>query len=275
MQDRKALQAGTSHFLGQNFSKAQQIKFQDQHGQQQFAWTTSWGVSTRLVGALIMTHSDDDGLVLPPRLAPKHVVLLPIYRSDEEKSQVLAYVNSLKAELEAQDFAGGKVRVMIDDRDIRGGEKNWHHVKRGVPLRAEIGPKDIAKNGVFLARRDTGEKAGVDRTQFALTIGQRLEDIQDNLFRRALKLREENTRQIDTLSDFLDFFTPQSKNEEKPEIHGGFALCHFAEGRELDDLLKKHKVTIRCIPLAGPAESGQCFLTGRESKRRAVFAKAY
>src|SRR6187397_2578669 len=165
MQDRKALQAGTSHFLGQNFSKAQDIKFQDQNGTIQYAWTTSWGVSTRLVGALLMTHSDDDGLVLPPRLAPKHVVLLPIYRSDEEKSQVLAYVNSLKAELEAQDFADGKVRVMIDDRDIRGGDKNWYHVKRGVPLRAEIGPKDIAKNGVFLARRDTGEKAGVERSQ--------------------------------------------------------------------------------------------------------------
>src|SRR5687767_12697666 len=181
MQDRKALQAGTSHFLGQNFSKAQEIKFQDQQGQVQYAWTTSWGVTTRLVGALIMTHSDDDGLVLPPKLAPKHAVLLPIYRSPEEKSQVLAYVESLKKELEAQDFADGKVRVMIDDRDIRGGDKNWHHVKRGVPLRAEIGPKDIAKNGVFLARRDTGEKAGVERGQFVATIGQRLADIQSNL----------------------------------------------------------------------------------------------
>src|SRR5438094_6868778 len=130
MQDRKALQSGTSHFLGQNFSKAQEIKFQDQNGKIEYAWTTSWGVSTRLVGALIMTHSDDDGLVLPPRLAPKHVVLLPIYRSDEEKPQVVEYVQSLKKELETQDYAGGKVRVMIDDRDIRGGEKNWHHVKR-------------------------------------------------------------------------------------------------------------------------------------------------
>jgi prolyl-tRNA synthetase len=166
MQDRKALQAGTSHFLGQNFSKAQEIKFQDQNSTVQYAWTTSWGVTTRLVGALIMTHSDDDGLVIPPRLAPKHVVLLPIYRNDEEKSQVLAYVDSLKKELEAQDFSDGKVRVLIDDRDIRGGEKSWYHVKRGVPLRAEIGPKDIAKNGVFLARRDTGEKTGVERGQF-------------------------------------------------------------------------------------------------------------
>jgi prolyl-tRNA synthetase len=275
MQDRKALQSGTSHFLGQNFSKAQDIKFQDQNSSVQYAWTTSWGVSTRLVGALIMTHSDDDGLVLPPRLAPKHIVLLPIYRNDEEKSQVLAYVNSLKTELEAQHYADGKVRVMIDDRDIRGGEKNWHHVKRGVPLRAEIGPKDIAKNGVFLARRDTGEKAGVGRDELVSTIGQRLTEIQSNLFQRAMKLREENTRTIDTLDDFLAYFTPKTKNEDKPEIHGGFALCHYSEGPDLDEFLKKHKVTIRCIPLAGAAEAGKCFLTGRPSSKRAVFAKAY
>jgi prolyl-tRNA synthetase len=275
MQDHKALQAGTSHFLGQNFSKAQQIKFQDQNGNVEFAWTTSWGVSTRLVGALIMTHSDDDGLVLPPRLAPKHVVLLPIYRSDEEKAQVLAYVASLKTELEAQDFADGKVRVMIDDRDIRGGEKNWYHVKRGVPLRAEIGPKDIAKDGVFLARRDTGEKVGVGRAEFVSSIAQRLIDIQNNLFERAKKIREENTRTIDTLDDFLAYFTPKSKSEDKQEIHGGFALCHFSEGPDLDEFLKKHKVTIRCIPLNAPAEEGKCFLTGRPSAKRGVFAKAY
>jgi prolyl-tRNA synthetase len=261
--------------LGQNFSKAQEIQFQDASGTLQYAWTTSWGVSTRLVGALVMTHSDDDGLVLPPRLAPRHVVLLPIYRSDEERSQVLPYVESLRKELESQDFAGGKVRVLVDDRDIRGGEKNWYHVKRGVPLRAEIGPKDIAKNGVFLARRDTGEKTGVDRNEFVATIGRRLTEIQDNLFARARKLREEHTRKIDTLDDFLAFFTPQSKNEDQPEIHGGFALCHFAEGPELDEFLKKHKVTIRCIPLDAPEEAGRCFLTGRPSTKRAVFAKAY
>jgi prolyl-tRNA synthetase len=273
MQDRKALQAGTSHFLGQNFSRAQDIKFQDQNGKVEYAWTTSWGVTTRLVGAMIMTHSDDDGLVLPPRLAPKHVVLLPIYRSDEEKGPVMEYVQSLKKELEAQDFADGKVRVQIDDRDIRGGEKNWYHIKRGVPLRAEIGPKDIAKNGVFLARRDTGEKAGVGRAEFVATVGQRLTEIQNNLFQRAIKLRGDNTRTIDSLDDFLAYFTAQ--NEEKPEIHGGFAMCHFSEGPELDELLKKHKVTIRCIPLKGDASPGKCFLTGRPSATRAVFAKAY
>jgi prolyl-tRNA synthetase len=273
MQDRKALQAGTSHFLGQNFAKAQEIKFADKDGQQQFAWTTSWGVSTRLVGALLMTHSDDDGLVLPPRLAPKHIVLLPIYRNDEEKSQVIPYVDSLKKELEAQDYADGKVRVMVDDRDIRGGEKNWYHIKRGVPLRAEIGPKDIAKNAVFLARRDTGEKKGVDRAELVSSIGQRLKEIQDGLFAKALKLREDNTRTIDKLDDFLAWFTPQS--EERPEIHGGFALCHFSEGPEVEELLKKHKVTIRCIPLDQSEETGICIFTGKPSTRRGVFGKAY
>src|SRR4030095_12581392 len=160
-------------------------------------------------------------------------------RSPEERGQVMPYVESLKKELEAQDYADGKMRGMIDDRDIRGGEENWYHGKRGVPLRAEIGPKDIAKNGVFLARRDTGEKAGVDRAQLVSGVGQRLTEIQNNLYQRALKFRDENTRTIDTLDDFLAYFTP--KNEEKPEIHGGFGLCHYSEGPELDELLKKPK----------------------------------
>jgi prolyl-tRNA synthetase len=220
-----------------------------------------------------MTHADDDGLVLPPRLAPKQIVLLPIYRSDAERSSVLPYVLSLKAELENQTYAGEKVRVLLDDRDIRGGEKNWYHIKRGVPLRAEIGPKDIAQQAVFLARRDTGEKASVPRQTLVAEIAQRLTQIQDNLLARARRLREEHTRPIDTKEEFLEFFTPQ--NEERPEIHGGFALCHISEGPELDEFLKQHKVTIRCLPLNAPQEEGKCFLTGRPSSRRAVLAKAY
>ncbi|MEX0818694.1 MAG: aminoacyl--tRNA ligase-related protein, partial [Pirellulaceae bacterium] len=182
MQDRKALQAGTSHFLGQNFSRVQEIKFQDQHGQEEYCWTTSWGVSTRLVGGLIMTHSDDDGLIIPPRLAPKHVVILPIYRNDEERSQVIPYCESLKRELEAQSYSDGKVEVLLDDRDLRGGEKAWQHVKKGVPLRAEVGPKDIAKNAVFLGRRDTGEKRGIGRDELVATVSSLLTEIQDGLF---------------------------------------------------------------------------------------------
>jgi prolyl-tRNA synthetase len=279
MQDRKALQAGTSHFLGQNFSRAQEIKFQDQNGQEVFAWTTSWGVSTRLIGALLMTHSDDDGLVLPPRLAPKHVVLLPIYRSDEERSKVIPYCESLKRELEAQTYDDGRVRVQIDDRDLRGGEKNWQHIKRGVPLRAEIGPRDVASDSVFLARRDRGikEKSGVPRAQFVASISAMLAEMQDGLFARALKLREDNTRDIDSLDEFKAYFTPQ--NEEKPELHGGFAHCHFTEDKSVDDLLKELKVSIRCIPLdqasSSSSTAGKCLFTGRPTTTRGVFAKAY
>jgi prolyl-tRNA synthetase len=273
MQDRKALQAGTSHFLGQNFSKAQGIKFQDQSGTEQFAWTTSWGVSTRLIGGLIMTHSDDDGLICPPKLAPKHIVLLPIYRNDEEKAAVIPYVQSLKKELEAQQYSETKIRVHIDDRDIRGGDKVWYHIKRGVPLRAEIGPKDIAKNGVFLARRDTGEKAGVDRAELVATISTRLQAIQDNLFQRALKLREDNTRSIDKLEELLAWFTP--KNQKEPEIHGGFALSHFTENKEVDELLKTHKLTIRNMPQGLEEIPGKCIFTGQPTAKRAYIAKSY
>lgn len=273
MQDRKALQAGTSHFLGQNFARVQEIKFQNQSGQEVYAWTTSWGVSTRLVGALLMTHSDDDGLVLPPRLAPQHVVILPIYRDDAQKSAVLEYCHSLQRELQAVEYGDGRVRVMIDDREMRGGEKNWYHVKRGVPLRVEVGPKDIEKNGVFVGRRDTGQKQGVERQQFVAEIARTLQDIQQSLFERAVAMREAHTHKIDNLADFQAFFTPQ--NADQPEIHGGFALCHWVEDPAVAAHLDKLKVTHRCIPLSGEAEPGTCIFTGRPSPRRVIFAKAY
>jgi len=273
MQDRKALQAGTSHFLGQNFSRAQEMKFQDQHGKEEYCWTTSWGVSTRLVGGLIMTHSDDDGLVLPPRLAPKHVVILPIYRNDDERGPVLEYCGSLKRELEAQAFCDGKVKVFIDDRDLRGGEKNWQHIKRGVPLRAEVGPKDLAKNAVFVGRRDTGEKQSWDRAQFVAGVPSLLDQMQSHLFQQARQLRDENTRAISRLDEFREYFTPQ--DPDKPEIHGGFAVCDFVEEPGVDELLKELKVTIRCLPLAGDPPQGTCVFTAKPATRRGVFAKAY
>jgi prolyl-tRNA synthetase len=275
MQDRKALQSGTSHFLGQNFSKAQEIKFQDENGREQYAWTTSWGVSTRLIGGLIMTHSDDDGLVLPPKLAPKHIVLLPIYRGDDERSEVMAYCESLRKELEACDFDGVKVRVLLDDRDVRGGEKNWHHVKRGVPLRAEIGPRDMAENSVFLARRDRTprEKESVPRAQLVATVARILDDIQNTLYQRALDLREANTRTIDSLDEFREFFTPA--NAEQPEIHGGFAMSHWCEDPAVQAEIAKLKVTIRCLPMTQDDEGGECIFTGKPSTGRALFSKAY
>ena len=273
MQDRKALQAGTSHFLGQNFAKAQEIKFQDQNGEVAYAWTTSWGVSTRLIGALIMTHSDDDGFVIPPRLAPAHAVILPIYRDEAQRAEVLEYCNKLRAELQEKVYSGRVIEVELDDRDLRGGEKKWYHVKRGVPLRIEVGPKDIAKDSVFVARRDTGEQISMERSALVSGIVELLQSMQDSLFQRALKMREENTVEIKTEKEFRAYFTP--KNADSPEIHGGFAMCHFSSEEELEPLLNELKVTIRCMPVAGNDEPGTCFLTGKPSSRKAVFAKAY
>jgi prolyl-tRNA synthetase len=274
MQDRKALQSGTSHFLGQNFSRAQEIKFQDSQGEEVFAWTTSWGVSTRLVGGLVMTHGDDDGIVVPPRLAPLHVVVCPIYRDDAQRTEVLEYCKQFLSELQGQSYDGRPVRAEIDDRDMRGGEKKWHHVKRGVPLIVEIGKRDVEKQGVACLRRDTGEKSFPARNQFLAEIARTLDDIQRSLFARALAAREAVTQTIDDADQFREFFTP--KNAAKPEIHGGLALCHFCEeDPALAEALAKLKVTIRCIPIDGEDEPGKCVLTGRPSTRRAVFAKAY
>ncbi len=275
MQDRKALQAGTSHFLGQNFAKASNIQFLTAEGKQEFAWTTSWGVSTRLIGALIMVHSDDDGLIVPPRMAPRHVVLMPIYRDDAERSQVLPYCQSLAAELRDVSYFDGKILVEFDDRDIRGGDKAWQHIKRGVPLRVEVGPRDIQSNSVFVGRRDRGpkEKQGIPRAEFVATVGQILDDIQAGLFERARQMRESFKQPIDSLAEFEAFFTP--KNADKPEIHGGLALSHWADDPAVEAKLKELKVTARCIPFDGPDEPGQCIFTGKPSKKRVVFAKAY
>lgn len=273
MQDRKALQAGTSHFLGQNFSRAQEIKFQDSEGNEAFAWTTSWGVSTRLVGALIMTHSDDDGLVLPPRLAPKQIVILPIYKNDQEKAKVLEYCQSLNHELKQKSYHGYRLESFIDDRDIRGGEKKWFHVKRGVPIRVEVGPRDLEKNSVFVARRDEGKANGIDRSEFVGSVIETLDAIQQGLLDRALAMRQENTRTIKSWDKFEKYFTP--KNAERPEIHGGFAECYFIDGPEMEEKLKPLKVTPRCIPLDQDHEEGFCIFSGKPTKTKAIFGKSY
>ncbi len=273
MQDRKALQAGTSHFLGQNFSRAQGIQFQDPAGQLQFAWTTSWGVSTRLIGALIMTHSDDDGFVLPPRLAPAQIVVLPIYRDDSTRDAVLDYARQLQRELQATSYGGAAMRVEIDDRDVRGGEKKWHHVKRGVPIRIEVGPKDIEGQSMFVGRRDQSKSAPLPRVGAGEAIAKMLGEIQSGLFERATRLRAEHSRVIDNEADFRAFFTPDQ--EDTPEIHGGFAHCYFADHEVVQPLLKELKVSIRCIPRNGKDRKGICFLTGRPASQMGIFAKAY
>jgi prolyl-tRNA synthetase len=273
MQDRKALQAGTSHFLGQNFAKAQEIKFQNKDGGESYAWTTSWGMSTRLIGALIMTHSDDDGLVLPPRLAPKHVVICPVIRKDEERDQVMEYCESLRQEIKATHYDGKPIEVFIDDRDIRGGEKKWYHVKRGVPIRVEAGPRDIQSDSVFVGRRDQPKSTGMKRSEFVANVANILTEMQDGLFQRALELRESNTKTFNSLDKFKKYFTP--KNQNKPEIHGGFAKCYFVDCEEVDEILKPLKVTPRNIPLDQDGSEGVCIFTGKPTKTVGVFGKSY
>ena len=276
MQDRKALQSGTSHFLGQNFAKAFEIKFLGTSGQEEYAWTTSWGVSTRLIGALIMAHSDDDGLVLPPKLAPVHVVILPVIHKDEVRGQVMGYCEKLAAELRAVPYHNGHIAVELDTREGRGGEKVWYWIKKGVPLRLEIGPRDIASDSVFLGRRDRSPKdrQSMPRAELLANVGAILDEIQLGLVERARTLRAEHTRRIDSKDELYDCFTP--KNREKPEIHGGFAECHFSADPAVEDQVNKDLgVTVRGIPLDPEPEDGRCIISGKPSKQRVVFAKAY
>ncbi len=284
MQDRKALQAGTSHFLGQNFAKSSGIKFLNKEGVQETAWTTSWGVSTRLIGGLIMTHSDDNGLVLPPRLAPYHVVILPIYRNDAEKATVLEYVDKLVKDLKSQIYDGRSVKVKVDDRDLRGGDKTWQAIKQGVPLRVEIGPRDIAKDEVFVGRRDRGpkDKQSLSKSNFIQSIVQILEDMQTGLFERALAFRNENIKKIDSLKEFEAFFASgESDNGLDSGLeNGGFASVHWNEAAIGHEVLARLKVTPRCLPLKAlsgdeKSEGGVCIFTGKPSVKRVIFAKSY
>ena len=279
MQDRKALQAGTSHFLGQNFAKASGIKFQSEKGQVEHAWTTSWGTSTRLVGGMIMTHADDDGMVCPPRLAPEQIVIIPVIQKPEDRDRVMTYCKALEKELEALTYAGTTIRVHVDGRDMRGGDKAWQWIKKGAPIRLEIGPRDLEKDSVFMGRRDKGpkEKSGMPRAEFVAKAPALLQEIQDALFARASAFRAEHTKTIDTKDDFYSFFAdpPKKKESDPTPIHAGFAMAHFNGDPALEAKIKEDlKVTVRCIPLA-EGEPGTCPFTGEPSKKRVVWAKSY
>jgi prolyl-tRNA synthetase len=275
-QDRRALQNGTSHFLGQNFAKASSIKFNDESGMEKYVWTTSWGITTRLIGSLVMTHSDDDGLILPPRVASSHLVIIPILHKEETRAEVLAYCKSLATELRAVQYDGRPVHVIVDDKDIRGGEKVWSWIKKGIPLRLEVGPRDIAQDQFGLSRRDKPHKERVTLSKAELigSIAQVLTDMQDNLYQKAISFRDAHSHRIDSKEEFYAFFTP--KNSEEPEIHGGFAYAHWCGDPAIEELIKKDLgVTIRCIPLEEESEEGRCIFTGKPSSKRVIFAKAY
>jgi prolyl-tRNA synthetase len=275
MQDNRALQAGTSHFLGQNFAKAFDVKFQNQAGQLEYAWATSWGVSTRLIGGLIMTHSDDHGLVLPPRLAPIHVVIVPIFRKPEERQAVLAAANQLAAKI--WDLPLGSwlnydpVAVRVDDREqYQPGYKFNEWELRGVPVRVELGPKDLANNACVLARRDLpGKEAkqmGVPLAAAPARIAELLKSMQTDLLERARRYRNANSYEVNSYDEF-------KKNLEE---RGGFAWAHWDGTRETEErIAAETKATIRCIPFDRPREAGKCILTGKPSQGRVVFAKAY
>jgi prolyl-tRNA synthetase len=276
VQDRKAVQAGTSHFLGQNFAHAAGIQYLSREGKKEFAWTTSWGMSTRLIGTLIMAHGDDDGLVLPPRVAPTQVVIIPVIPKDEHRQPVLAACQKLADAISQQQFHREAVRVEIDRRDATGGNKTWEWIKKGVPLRVEIGPRDLEAGTVFVGRRDKGpkEKQSFPQDAFAAQVPELLQSIHDGIFQRALSFQREHTRVIDSRDDFYSFFTPQ--NAEKPEIHGGFALAHWNGSAEVEARIKEElKVTIRCIPFEDSPQPGTCIFTGEPSAQRVIFAKSY
>ncbi len=262
MQDGKALQAGTSHFLGQNFAKAFDVKFSDKQNKLDYVWATSWGVSTRLIGALVMAHSDDEGLVLPPKLAPVQVVFIPIYKGEEQKNLIYEKVKELMIKFKALG-----VRVKYDDNDNnRPGWKFAEYEMKGVPVRIAIGARDLGKNIVEVARRDTKAKMSVSIDGLADTIHVLLNDIQENIYSKAKIYRDENITKADTWQDF----------EKLLDGSGGFISAHWDGTAATEDKIKElTKATIRCIPLNNNQEEGKCILTGNQSKERVLFARAY
>ena len=261
MQDGKALQAGTSHFLAQNFAKAFDVKFLNKENKLEYVWATSWGVSTRLMGALIMSHSDDNGLVLPPKIAPIEVVIVPIYKTDEQRETVLAYCADIKQRLESR-----RMRVKFDDRDTqKPGFKFAEWELKGVPVRIAAGPRDVENNSVEIARRDTLEKTTITIDNIEDYITNLLDEIQDNIFQKALNFRESRTVKVDTWEEFKE----QIENSM-------FVYAHWDGTPETEQRIKEEtKATIRCIPLDDDFEDGKCIYSGQPSKRRVIFARAY
>ncbi len=285
MQDGKALQAGTSHFLGQNFAKAFDVTFKNEKNQDEFAWATSWGVSTRLIGGLVMTHSDDNGLIIPPRLAPLHVVIVPLGKTEAERKPSIEAAEKLAKELRdlpRDDFFGYEpLAVKVDASDKSPGFKYAEYEVRGVPVRVEIGPKDIEKNACAVARRDVpgkeGKQFGVLLAGAADHIVKLLHDIQASLFERAKKYRDARTDEVNSLDEFKALFPVRKNEDEELPIDAlRFVSAHYDGSAEVEDMVQKeYKATIRCLPYDGSVEPGTCIFTGKPSARRVVFARAY
>lgn len=271
MQDGKALQAGTSHFLGQNFAKAFNIKYQTAQGTEEFVWTTSWGITTRLIGSLIMMHSDDDGLVLPPLAAPHQIVIIPLIHNQEDETRILSYCQQLQQSLSKQTFMDRAIRVHIDLQDRRAGDKNWSWIKKGVPIRIEIGAKEVSENSVFMARRDKAikDKAALKFEEFISSASSLLSEIQQNLFNRANEFRQANTKSVTSKEEFASVFADENAN-------GGFVLAHWIGDDETEKFIKEtYKVTARCMPLASRKQRGKCIFTGKDDAPLTLFARAY
>ena len=272
VQDRKAIQAGTSHFLGQNFAKAQNISFADKDNERCFAWTTSWGVSTRMIGTLIMLHADDDGLVCPPRVAPLQIVIIPVTPKQETRQVVFGHARELAARLSARSFHGRPLRVQVDDRDLGGGAKKWEWVKKGVPLRVEIGPRDLEKGSVCVSRRDRSaqEKEFLPEEDFVVGIDAMLQDVQDELLRRATSFRDAHIRRVATLRELEENFSGEGDAD-------WLLVPWDASPEQEEELAKRLRISVRCIPSGemGHGEPAPCILTGRMTARRVLWARSY
>jgi prolyl-tRNA synthetase len=265
MQDKKALQAGTSHFLGQNFAKSSNIKFRDNNLNEQYGWTTSWGVATRLIGALVMIHSDDDGLILPPKIATCHVVILPIIH--KEDGGILKYCHALKEELQKCLFNGRDVEVVVDDRDMRGGEKKWQWVKKGVPLRIEVGMKEMQESMLTIFARDTDGFVKIKKEDLLQKIALLLNDMQERMLKKAKQFLADNILEVHSKEEFY-------ANIAKEDA--GFILCYFHEDAALEEKIKNEfNATIRCIPLEQKQDKGKCIFSNKPTDKQVIFARAY
>jgi prolyl-tRNA synthetase len=277
MQDGKALQAGTSHFLGQNFSKAYDIKYADREQQISYAWTTSWGCTTRLIGALILSHSDDDGLVLPPRIAPIQITLLPVVMNDADQEKIFNYCDNLAKELAAQTYFGEKIRVKVDKSEQRAGMKFWGAVKKGIPVRLEIGMRELEMDSVAVSLRSkpAKDKVIMSRQELLATTDSMLEEVHQTIWQKALEFRNNKTITISSLTELEKLFA----NQEEVQDANSFALCYFDVTAEANpdvvETLKRLKLTARCLPFAEQSGSGACIFTGKTVNSRVIFARAY